>query len=240
MAIIRDVTERKLDQAKLERLNESLRDFIAFAAHDMRSPLTAVRGFAFLLRDHDDDLPPEKRRELLERILVQSDRLDAMVVDLLTTSQIEARTVPMAPASIPIMSSPESLAFEIAPASSIIVDCDPTLSAVVDPGHLQRMVGNYLINALKYGALPIEIITHLEDDAIVISVCDHGAGVSEEFAPFIFDKFTRSPDARTTEGTGLGLPIVRGLARANGGEAWYEPGSSGGSRFCLRLPGVTR
>ena len=67
---------------------------------------------------------------------------------------------------------------------------------------------------------------------------DHGAGVPDQFVDSLFEKFSRAPSSRDLKGTGLGLSIVRGLARAQGGEAWYEPLPGGGSKFFVRLPGA--
>jgi signal transduction histidine kinase len=96
------------------------------------------------------------------------------------------------------------------------------------------MLTNYVANALKYGGPPIRIEAREADGVVEIFVRDRGTGVPEEFVPRLFERFAQ---AGTKEGgTGLGLSIVRGLARAQGGEAWYEPDPSGGACFGVRLP----
>lgn len=98
------------------------------------------------------------------------------------------------------------------------------------------MLSNYLENALAYAGPPIEVRAVRRNKWTEIRVIDHGPGVPAAFAPHLFERFTRGPAQQKAEGTGLGLWIVRTFARANGGEAWYEPGESGGSCFCIRLP----
>ncbi len=98
------------------------------------------------------------------------------------------------------------------------------------------MLTNYLENAAAYGRPPIEIRAARLDDHIEVQVRDAGPGVPDAFVPRLFDRFARDPlTERDTEGTGLGLWIVRSLAHSNGGEAWYEPAGNGGSCFVLRL-----
>ena len=121
------------------------------------------------------------------------------------------------------------------------VSCDPGLTVLVDPAHLQQVLVNYATNALKYGAQPFRVTAALDGEppAVVIRVIDEGDGVPEEFVPRLFGRFARSEMAqglKGVHGTGLGLSIVAGLLRANGGAAWYEPGDPHGSQFCLRLP----
>ena len=105
------------------------------------------------------------------------------------------------------------------------------------------MLSNYVDNALTYGKEPVEIVAAEKDGWAVIEVTDHGPGVPRSFEPLLFERFARAPEAeRKAAGIGLGLWIVRMLAQANGGEAWYEPRAGGGSRFVLRLtapPGDT-
>ncbi len=99
------------------------------------------------------------------------------------------------------------------------------------------MLANYLDNALAYGEPPVEIQAAEREGYAEIQVTDHGPGVPGPFVPHLFERFTRVPGTEDkAEGTGLGLWIVRTFARANGGDAWYEPAGTRGSCFCLRLP----
>jgi signal transduction histidine kinase len=108
----------------------------------------------------------------------------------------------------------------------------------VDEEHLQRMVTNYLVNSLRYGAPPVTVRACRVGADVEVRVLDRGLGVPEEFRARVFDKFARGDKrlSRDNQGTGLGLAIVRGLARAAGGDAWYEPNEPSGASFGLRLP----
>jgi signal transduction histidine kinase len=98
------------------------------------------------------------------------------------------------------------------------------------------MLNNYLDNAFAYGRPPVEVRAAGQAGWVEVRVCDGGSGVPDAFASRLFARFSREPRvAGETEGTGLGLWIVRSLAQANGGGAWYEPNPGGGSCFCLRL-----
>jgi signal transduction histidine kinase len=99
------------------------------------------------------------------------------------------------------------------------------------------MLANYLDNALTYAGPPIEIRAAEQEGYAEIRVTDHGPGVPASFIPHLFERFARAPETeQKAEGTGLGLWIVRTFARANSGDAWYQPSSTGGACFCLRLP----
>jgi signal transduction histidine kinase len=106
---------------------------------------------------------------------------------------------------------------------------------MADRDHLEQILVNYVSNALKYGESPVRIDAHRRHRWVEVVVADEGDGVPEEFVPRLFEKFAQAGRIRSGSGTGLGLSIVRGLARAQGGEAWYEPVEPG-SRFCVRLP----
>jgi signal transduction histidine kinase len=99
-------------------------------------------------------------------------------------------------------------------------------------------VQNLVKNALVYGAPPVRVSLTSEDGSIVVRVSDNGAGVAPEFVPRLFEKFARADKKKSDDarGTGLGLSIVRGLAQANGGDAWYEPNTEAGATFAFRLP----
>lgn len=115
--------------------------------------------------------------------------------------------------------------------------CSPAVTAAADRAELTMMLTNYVENALTHGMPPIEILATQRDDSVVIQVTDRGPGVPHSFEPRLFERFARAREAAPkAAGIGLGLWIVRTLASANGGDAWYEPAEGGGSRFVLRIP----
>ena len=106
---------------------------------------------------------------------------------------------------------------------------------LADPVRLEQMLCNLLSNAYKYGAAPYVVRVRADGEDVLIDVVDHGAGVPDAFNDRLFQEFARADDAVAT-GTGLGLYVVRTLARAQGGDVTYSPGSMTGARFTVRLP----
>jgi signal transduction histidine kinase len=227
---------------RLAATNAAIREFLAMVVHEIRTPITVISGYATLLRDAPDTFTPAEQAESLSTILLQTERLRRLTDTLLTHEGLEAGAVHAEPQEVCIVEAIDSALAAAGPAAvDFKVHCDPGLTARVDPTHLQQALVNYATNALNYGGPPYTVTADREDDpaAVVIRVIDEGDGVPVEFVPRLFSRFSRSEAARTRKGvrgTGLGLSIVAGLAHANGGDAWYEPGDPRGARFCLRLP----
>ena len=221
---------------ELQSLNQAMRDFVAVASHDLRSPLTSVVGAADLLSNRWGDLQEDKRGELLNMIGRQARHVSRMVEDLLTVSRIEAGQLDTHKAVLRLRDEVEGIIRDFGqPVPDITlgaIEC----AVMADPDHLRRILVNYVGNAMKYGSPPIEIAADINGGWVEIRVKDHGQGVPEDFVPRLFGKFARGEDSQG--GTGLGLSIVQGLARANGGDTWYEPNEPQGSCFAVRLPFV--
>lgn len=227
---------------RLAATNTAIREFLAMVVHEIRTPITVISGYASLLRDAPDTFTPAEQAESLSTILLQTERLRRLTDTLLTHEGLEAGAVQAQPEAVCLIEAIDSALAAAGPATiDFKVCCDPGLTARVDPAHLQQVLVNYATNALKYGAEPFTVTAALEGDpaGVVIRVIDEGDGVPEEFVPRLFGRFARSEAARSRKGvhgTGLGLSIVAGLLHANDGDAWYEPGETRGSRFCLRIP----
>lgn len=221
---------------ELQALNQAMREFVAIASHDLRSPLTSILGLASTLRRRWTDVPDENRLEFIGIIERQGHHLARMVEDLLTVSRIEAGALVTHAEVVAVREALDAIVKDFGrEMPEIHVTCDE-IEAIVDPDHLKRIVANYVGNAVKYGSPPVELEAHLAGDWVEIRVCDHGAGVPDELVPQLFGKFSRGEEGRAKGGTGLGLSIVQGLARANGGDSWYEPNPPHGSCFGVRLP----
>jgi len=222
----------------LTAVNASLRDFVAVAAHDLRAPLTSVLGYAGLLRERWDQLGDAARREFIEGIQRSGRHLERLVDDLLTISRIEAGALHTHAEAMELRAVIDLAIESAARNTPVELEVGPDLVVLADPDHVRRVLVNYVSNAVKYGAPPVELRAEAVDGWIDVHVSDHGEGVPEEFVPRLFDRFARAEEVRAKglEGTGLGLAIVRGLARANGGDAWYERHGTDGACFVLRMP----
>jgi signal transduction histidine kinase len=234
-----ELSERERQTAiELQVANEAMREFVAIASHDLRTPVTVIKGFATALESDGDNIPIEQRQQFLGTIRRHADHLSVIIDDLLTTSRLDAGVIE--PTAIDVDLGPflRRLAGDLAPEEPVIVDVPDGLHLRVDPEHLQRMVTNYLVNAFRYGAPPVTLRARQRTDDVEILVCDQGPGVPHDFASRAFEKFARvdKRHSRETQGTGLGLAIVRGLARASGGDAWFTPNEPKGACFGIRLP----
>jgi PAS domain S-box-containing protein len=236
--------EKELELAadELKQANEDLRaadalkdHFVAVTSHELRTPLTSVLGFSRTLLSHWDRIPDEEKREQIRLIEDQSSRLTRLVEELLTLSKIEAGALDVHRRPVGAGESVRAVVASFGDAAHVIeVRLEGDLELLVDPDHLHQILTNYVANALKYGRPPIEIEAVRVDGHVEFRVSDSGDGVPAEFAPRLFERFAQ---ARTEQGgTGLGLSIVKGLARAQGGEVWYEPNEPHGACFGLRLP----
>jgi signal transduction histidine kinase len=236
-----EVERRNVDRTNIElrEVNEAMRSFIATAAHDLRSPLASMVGFSSLLAENWATLSDEKRLKFVTTINRQSHKLTWLVNDLLTLSSIEGGVLNTQPEQIVLREAiSQSLAANNRDDTSVSVSCSPDLVVWADPLHLGRIIDNYLQNAFKYGAPPVQVEATRLGDMVEIRVVDHGPGVPPEFETKLFDKFARAdlPSTRDQKGTGLGLSIVRGLAEANDGQAQHEPNVPHGSCFIVLLP----
>jgi len=216
-----------------------MRGFVAVAAHDLRSPLASIVGFSSLLKVSWETLTDEHRRKFVTTIDRQSQNLSKLVDDLLTLSSTEGGSMTTRPEVI-VMEEAIIRCLELGggDATGVSVACSPDLVVRVDPDHLGRILDNYVQNALKYGAPPVQVTAKRRGGMVEVRVLDHGLGVPPEFVPRLFGKFARatSPKTAAQKGTGLGLSIARALAELNGGETFYEPNVPNGSCFVVRLP----
>ena len=230
LAIIRDVTAEKEARREIERLNTAMREFVAAIAHDLRSPLTTIRGFAGLLTSAA--LPETRRPEMIETIRRNAENGLRLVEDLLLLSRIESAAVRTEPAPLPVAELAAAVVTATGVDAEVRVPDDVLVLADVD--HVQRILTNLLVNASRHGAPPF-LVDHQSDGAEVrLRVSDSGSGVPERSVDGLFVPFSPLSDVRAG-GTGLGLSIVRGLARANGGDAFYER-IDGRTSFGVMLP----
>ncbi|HEU5008901.1 MAG TPA: ATP-binding protein [Jatrophihabitantaceae bacterium] len=229
--------------AELEAANAQLRtraeeqaEFVAVTAHELRNPVSVLSGSAALLVQHWDDLDAGDRDELVSSITATSQRLDRLLADLLTASRLESDAIALRPERVEVGTL---LATSVAAArtgtspADVRLDAEPGLTVTGDPGRLAQVVDNLISNALRHGKAPVLVAARTEGSRVLVTVSDSGDGVPDELRPRLFQRFAAG---RRNGGTGLGLFIVRELARAHGGDAWYEPGAGGGACFGLSLP----
>lgn len=229
--------ERALVYDKLVQLDKLKRQFIAVASHELRTPATSVHGLAATLHHRRGQLDPESQELLIRTLYEQSERLAHLTEQLLDLSRLDADVIQINPQPLRVRDQLEQI---VATAGSgcedkIELDVPEDLEAVLDADALEHVVGNLLVNALRYGEPPITISAALRDRHFRLNVEDHGAGIDARYVPQLFERFSHTSSGVAEHGAGLGLSIARDYARAHGGELLYHP-EQHGARFELVLP----
>ena len=221
----------------LERADELKMNFVALAAHELRAPVTTIHGFVTTLHHIGDRLEPVKRQEVREALVQQTTRLAVLVEQLLDLSRLDAEAIEIVPERIDVRTEVEEIVSATAPDPlAVEIDVPRDTVAVVDRNVLDRVVTNLVTNAFRYGMPPVKVHAERTDRHFRLTVEDVGRGVSPDFVPDLFERFTRSAGQRAGIGTGLGLAIARSYARAHGGDLVYEDAEPHGARFRLVLP----
>jgi signal transduction histidine kinase len=226
----------------LERANEVKSNFVALAAHELRTPMTTIHGFVTTLHHLSDRLDDEQREQVRHALLQQTHRMSALIEQLLDLSRLDADAIDIEPQPLNVRSQVEEIVSIVAPdPGSVTVDISHDTIAVADRAALERIVTNLVTNAFRYGAPPVTVWAEQSDRHFRLSVEDRGGGVSAEFIPDLFERFSRSEGSRAgSVGTGLGLAIARSYARAHGGDLLYEDADPHGAKFLLVLPAQPR
>jgi signal transduction histidine kinase len=200
-------------------------------AHDVRTPLTTVQGVLEVLRD-DPDLEVDDRHQLIGSALRQTARITRLASGLLDVGRVEEGALKLNLRAVPVRSAAEH-AVQLAPYCNAHIDVDNGVAVHADPDRLEQILINIISNATRHGAPPITITAYRSNGHTAIAIRDHGSGVPEHARPTLFARFAAASEA--PQSAGLGLWIVRELARAHGGDVRYEPAHPG-ARFVVTLP----
>ncbi len=239
VVVLNDVTD-------FRRLEDIRRDFVANVSHELKTPITSIKGFVETLLDGaiNDSVDSER---FLRIIAKQADRLHAIIEDLLSLSKIEQSE------------DADDIVLEAGPICgvlgsavhtcqngardrdiAVVLECDDSLEAKINPMLLEQAVVNLLDNAIKYSdpGREVSIRTEVADDEVLIHVADHGCGIAEEHVTRIFERFYCVDRARSRKlgGTGLGLAIVKHIVQAHHGRVTVESALGLGSTFTIHLP----
>lgn len=225
-------------RAQLERADEIKTQFVAYAAHELRTPITTVVGLIETLDRRSEQLTAEMRHQLTEALGLQARRLRMLVEQLLDLSRLDADAVEIHPETVDVRAFAEGVVETVTGGAELPIQLTIAagLSAEVDRAALGLILTNLVTNALRYGRPPISIGASAADGQFRLTVEDAGGGVSPAFVPQLFERFARSEEAQRIEGgSGLGLAIARSYARAHRGDLVYAPARRG-ARFELLLP----
>ena len=234
------------DLTPLEELERLRAEFLAMVSHELRSPLTSIKGSVVTLLDDTANLNPAEVSQFHRIINDQADRMRRMITDLLDVAHIETGTLSVSP-------EPSGVADLIDQAKTSFVsggggndlqiDLPPDMPLVMaDRQRVTQVLTNLLSNASRYSreSSTIRIAAELRDLHVAFSVTDEGLGVSSERLPHLFLKYVRidrDASGRETTGSGLGLAICKGIVEAHGGRVWAESEGPGrGTSFTFTLP----
>jgi signal transduction histidine kinase len=227
----------------LEQADELKTNFVALAAHELRTPVAVIHGVIETIDRRGDEIAAEQRTALEETLRAQTVRLKLLVEQLLDLSRLDAHAVSIDPKRFALRERIEEIVTIAAgeQAGLVSVEVPAGLEATVDPAAFDRILSNLVTNALRYGKPPVIVYADQIDGRLQVAVEDRGDGVSPEFVPALFERFSRSDATRPRgPGTGLGLAIALSYAEAHQGKLEYRHAVPHGARFEVVLPAEPR
>ncbi|NTW61609.1 HAMP domain-containing histidine kinase [Candidatus Saccharibacteria bacterium] len=234
-----------IDRTGKYAVDEESLDFIAFAAHELRGPITVIRGYLDVLSDELSDVLRDDQTELFRRLIVSSNRLSGYINNILNTSRYDRRHLKVHLAEDTVANIYDTIKDDMqlrAGAQNRLLNVSiptdlPTIAA--DRASLSEVFGNLIDNAIKYsneGGV-INVTAKLNGNFVDLSVEDHGIGMPESVVSQLFQKFYRSHRSReTVAGTGIGLYISKAIVESHGGNISVRSIDGHGSTFIVSLP----
>jgi PAS domain S-box-containing protein len=231
-----------------EQADEAVRlrdEFVSVAAHELKTPVTSLRGFAELLlrfSERGEQLNPERYRRILQAIQRESERLSRLITQLLDTTRLDAGRLVLdrhVEDLTPLLGGIVEQARAQSDQHELVFTAPPALLASVDALRLEQVLQNLLDNAIKYspngGSIDIDL-AQLSPGLVQLTVRDRGIGVPPDEQARIFERFHQAHAASHRSGLGLGLYVSRQIVEAHDGQLRFEAPEDGGSRFVVELP----
>ncbi|WP_114591150.1 PAS domain-containing sensor histidine kinase [Euzebya pacifica] len=231
------LTIRRADARRRRDVARS--DLVSTVSHELRSPLTSVKGFTKTLLAKWDRFNDEQKKQMLATVNEDADRVTRLLGELLAVSRIDAGRLQLKRQMIDMAATAarvgERVEAGVGHGRTITVDIGELPQLYADPDRVEQILSNLLENAIRYTGGKITITASETEEFVEVAVADEGDGIPEEFLNPIFTKFFRKPGERK-QGTGLGLYITKGLVQAHGGEIVVESTPGSGSVFRFTLP----
>ena len=229
------------DNRARERTDRSRADLVSTVAHELRSPLTSVKGFTATLLAKWDRFNDEQKQLMLQTVNADADRVTRLLTELLDVSRIDAGRLEMRKQVVDLAAAAQkAIDGRVAgeePADRFVLNVTGTLPEIwADPDKIDQVIGNLVENALRHGDGTVTITINPYQDGAEVTVEDQGIGIPPDTAARVFTRFWRGNKGR---GTGLGLYIVKGLVEAHGGSVEVGSAEGGGARFRFVLPAGT-
>jgi len=215
-------------------------EVVAMVSHELRSPLTSIKGYTSALLSRWSDFDDDQKRAMLEQVRHDADRVTRLITELLDVSRLETEQLVLQRRPVDVVQLAtvvvEKLAFTCPDLDCAVAFPDDFPLVLADPDKVEQVLTNLVENAAKYGsAHGMRVSGQVLDGVVAVEVSDTGAGIPAVDLPRVFDKFF-SRDTGKPTGIGLGLWISRGLVEAHGGSLTVDSVAGGGSVFRFTLP----
>lgn len=232
------------DNSSHYKILEMRKDFVANASHELKTPITIIRGFAETLHDNVNELSYEMTKQITERIVRNCERMEMLIKDLLALADIE--NIPsyrLKKCDLLILTKKcRSMVLEVFPDASIFIDSDnqDEVLLICDPDLLEMAIFNLIQNAVKYSTAPADVKVSLKTAGknVILEVADKGIGISAQDLDKIFERFYRANKERSKKvgGSGLGLSIVDTVIKKHFGKITVHSELGLGTTFTVTLP----
>ena len=208
-------------------------------AHELRSPLTSIKGFSATLVKRWDRFSEEQKFQFIETILSDANRMSRIISEVLDLARLEADRLELAPTDAHLASATEKAVSSLGSLKGVervAVDVPDDLTVWADPERLERIIAALVENAVKFSeASPVELTARAEEKTVVVTVTDEGVGIEPDRIDSVFDGPGPGNQIAGPTGTGLGLYLARRLAEAQGGSLIVESQLGAGSTFTATL-----
>jgi PAS domain S-box-containing protein len=243
--VTRDMTGKQIERQRLEELERSKSTFLNLVAHELRSPLTVIRGYLSLIRDVDESRRVELERRSLPALQAKTEEMSRLVDQMVEVARLEEGSMKLRQDKFDLVATVE---YAVMTAQALDDDLrritlEPLgqeLNVIGDEDRTRIVLGNLLSNAIKYspGGGEVVVRLRLEGGFGWVSVSDRGVGISDQDRLRLFQPFTRieRKDLNYVPGTGMGLYLSRELARRQGGDITLAPPGPVGSTFEMSIP----
>lgn len=238
---------KRMDEylAEINKQKMIRQEFFSNVSHELKTPITSIRGYAELIQ-HNFVQDEEQKKEFMQRIIVEADRMTHLINDILEISRLESGEKSIEASKITLEVKPifEEIIRSLKPLAKkmnveIIQKCDE-ISMFADPNHIREMIVNLMNNAIKYNKQNGTVIATIEknDGKMIITVSDTGIGIPQNLKERIFERFFRVDKGRSKNvgGTGLGLSIVKHIANYYNGTIELDSKIDEGSTFTIMIP----
>jgi signal transduction histidine kinase len=225
--------------AELQRLEQRTQDFLSTVSHELRTPLTVVQGLGATLSERWEELPPERRNDLLHRVDANAERLSTMVTRLLDTSQVSRPGLPVRTSEVllaPLVRDAVERIDAVLAEHQVTIEIDEGCRVQVDPALFEHVIDNLLVNVATHtpAGTTARLTAWREGERIVVELTDDGPGIAADDLPHLLDRFYRGGDEShrvSTRGLGLGLALAAEVVGSHGGTLEVGSASQGGARF---------